>query len=327
VGYEMKINNRFNGLKIIKMNTSIFQKPVMQLLLIAMLCVFSTVLFSLLASLLVVAFFGFDLNSFNDYTNPTVIEGLKLFQLMSAIGLFIVPPIIYGIVVNKNPLSTLAINNFSALKNWLLVVLIMLVSAPFMSWLVEFNSQLVLPDFLAPLEAWMKLSEQSAEQLTKLFLTFDGLGSFLYILLIVAIVPAIGEELLFRGVLQKILVDWIKNYHIAIWVTAILFSALHMQFFGFLPRMLLGALFGYVFYWSGSLWLPILGHFINNGSVVLLSFFYPEMINNTEITLFEGDTNWIATVVSGVFMVGLMLVFKRLNSSKNKPTPHHRLSN
>ncbi len=309
------------------MNTSIFQKPPMQLLLIAMLCVFSAVLFSLLATLLVVLFYGFDMNSFTDYSNLNVIEGLKLFQLMSAIGLFIVPPFIYGIIVSKKPLSALALNNFSAPKNWLLVLLIMVVSAPFMSWLVEFNSQLVLPDFLAPLEAWMKQSEQSAEQITKLFLTFDGLGSFLYILLIVAIVPAIGEELLFRGVLQKIMVDWIKNYHIAIWVTAILFSALHMQFFGFLPRMLLGALFGYVFYWSGSLWLPILGHFINNGSVVLLSFFYPEMINNTEITLFEGDANWIATIVSGVFVVGLMVVFKRLNPSKNKPTPHHALSN
>ena len=309
------------------MNTSVFQKPPMQLLLITMLCVFSAVLFSLLATLLVVLFYGFDMNSFTDYSNLNVIEGLKLFQLMSAIGLFIVPPFIYGIIVSKQPLSALALNKISAPKNWLLVVLIMVVSAPFMSWLVEFNSQLVLPDFLAPLEAWMKQSEQSAEQITKLFLTFDGLGSFLYILVIVAIVPAIGEELLFRGVLQKIMVDWIKNYHIAIWVTAILFSALHMQFFGFLPRMLLGALFGYVFYWSGSLWLPILGHFINNGSVVLLSFFYPEMINNTEITLFEGDANWIATIVSGVFVVGLMVVFKRLNPSKNKPTPHHTLSN
>ena len=296
--------------------TSIFQKPAMQLLLIAMLCVFSTVLFSLLASLFVVAFFGFDLNSFNDYTNPTVIEGLKLFQLLSAIGLFIVPPIIYGIVVTKKPFSALALNKFSTPKNWLLVLLIMVISTPFMSWLVEFNSKLILPEFLAPLEAWMKQSEQSAEQLTKLFLTFNGIGSFLFILLIIAIVPAIGEELLFRGVLQKIMVDWIKNYHIAIWVTAILFSALHMQFYGFLPRMLLGALFGYVFYWSGSLWLPILGHFINNGSVVILSFFYPEMINDTEITLFEGNANWIATVVSGVILLGLMVVFKRLNPTK-----------
>jgi membrane protease YdiL (CAAX protease family) len=298
--------------------TSIFEKPTMQLLLIAMLCVFSAALFSVLAGLLVVLFFGFDLQSFNDYTSPNVIEGLKFFQLMSAIGVFIVPPFVYGIIVTKKPFSALALNKFSIPKNWLLVLFIMVLSVPFMSWLVEFNSSLILPDFLAPLEAWMKQSEQSAEQLTKAFLSFDGLGSFLYVLLIVAVVPAIGEELLFRGVLQKIMVDWIKNYHVAIWVTAILFSALHMQFYGFLPRMLLGAIFGYVFYWSGSLWLPILGHFINNGSVVTLSFFYPEMVNDTEISLFEGNANWIATIFSGVILLGLMLVFKRLNYIKTQ---------
>jgi len=293
-----------------------FEKPTMQLLLIAILCVFSATLFSVLAGLLVVVFFGFDLQSFNDYTNPEVIAGLKFFQLMSAIGVFIVPPVIYGIIVTKKPFVLLALNKFSIPKNWLLVLFIMVLSVPFMSWLVEFNSSLILPDFLAPLEHWMKQSEQSAEQLTKAFLSFNGLGSFLYVLLIVAVVPAIGEELLFRGVLQKIMVDWIKNYHVAIWVTAILFSALHMQFYGFLPRMLLGAIFGYVFYWSGSLWLPILGHFINNGSVVTLSFFYPEMINDTEISLFEGNANWIATIFSGLILLGLMLVFKRVNSAK-----------
>lgn len=294
------------------LNTT-FQKPSMQLLLIAMLCVGSATLFSLLAGAIALLFFGVDLQSFGDYSNPQVIEGLKFFQLLSAIGIFIVPPILFGWIVYKKPLSSLSLKSFSKPINWLSVLVLMVVSMPFMTWLVEFNEQLVLPDFLAPLEAWMKQSEQSAEALTKVFLTFNGLGSFVYIMVIVAVVPAIGEELLFRGVLQKIMVGWFKNYHVAIWVTAILFSALHMQFYGFLPRMLLGALFGYVFYWSGSLWLPILGHFINNGSVVMLSYLYPEMMENTEITLFDSEMNWIASIVSAVLVVGLLLMFKRIN--------------
>lgn len=285
----------------------------MQLLLIAMLCVGSATLFSLLAGLMVMLFFGVDLQSFGDYSNPQVIEGLKFFQLLSAIGVFIVPPILYGWIVYKKPITSLSLKTFSTPINWLLVLALMVVAMPFMTWLVEFNEQLILPDFLAPLENWMKQSEQSAEALTKVFLTFNGVGSFVYILLIVAIVPAVGEELLFRGVLQKIMVSWFKNCHVAIWVTAILFSALHMQFYGFLPRMLLGALFGYVFYWSGSLWLPIFGHFINNGSVVALSYLYPEMMENTEITLFDSEMNWIASIVSAVLMVVLMLFFKRIN--------------
>jgi membrane protease YdiL (CAAX protease family) len=285
----------------------------MQLLLIAMLCVGSATLFSLLAGLMVMLFFGVDLQSFGDYSNPQVIEGLKFFQLLSAIGVFIVPPILFGWIVYRKPIASLSLKTFSTSINWLLVLVLMVVAMPFMTWLVEFNEQLILPDFLAPLENWMKQSEQSAEALTKVFLTFNGVGSFVYILLIVAIAPAVGEELLFRGVLQKTMVSWFKNYHVAIWVTAILFSALHMQFYGFLPRMLLGALFGYVFYWSGSLWLPIFGHFINNGSVVALSYLYPEMMENTEITLFDSEMNWIASIVSAVLMVVLMLFFKRIN--------------
>lgn len=285
----------------------------MQLLLIAMLCVGSATLFSLLAGLMVMLFFGVDLQSFGDYSNPQVIEGLKFFQLLSAIGVFIVPPILFGWIVYRKPIASLSLKTFSTPIHWLLVLVLMVVAMPFMTWLVEYNEQLILPDFLAPLENWMKQSEQSAEALTKVFLTFNGVGSFVYILLIVAIVPAVGEELLFRGVLQKIMVSWFKNYHVAIWVTAILFSALHMQFYGFLPRMLLGALFGYVFYWSGSLWLPILGHFINNGSVVALSYLYPEVMENTEITLFDSEMNWIASIVSAVLMVVLMLFFKRIN--------------
>lgn len=292
-------------------NPSIFEKPAMQLLLIAMLCVGSATLFSLLAGVMVLLFFGIDLQSFGNYSNPNVIEGLKFFQLLSAIGIFIVPPFLFGWIVYKKPLSALSLKTFSKPTNWLLVMVLMVVAMPFMSWLVEFNEQLILPEFLAPLEAWMKQSEQSAEVITKLFLTFNGLGSFFYILLIVAVVPAFGEELLFRGVLQKIMVSWFKNYHVAIWVTAILFSALHMQFYGFLPRMFLGALFGYVFYWSNSLWLPILGHFINNGSVVGLTYLYPEMMENTEITFFDSEINWIASTISAVAVLGILLFIKK----------------
>ena len=303
-----------------------FQKPVMQLLLITMLCIFFAVVFSLIATLLVVLLFGFNMQSFSDYSNPNVIEGLKFFQLVSAIGVFVLPPFVYGIIVTKKPLTALSLNKGSLPINWLMVLVLMIVATPFISWLVEFNQQLVLPEFLAPLERWMKQSEQRAEVLTKLFLTFNGVGSFLYILLIVAIIPAFGEELLFRGAVQKILVKSFKNYHVAIWLTAILFSALHMQFFGFLPRMLLGALFGYIFYWSGSLWLPILGHFLNNGSVVILSFLYPEMINNTEVTLFEGEMNVIAALLSGILTIVLMIIIQRINAKKTFELPSNGYS-
>ncbi|MCC7331270.1 MAG: CPBP family intramembrane metalloprotease [Flavobacteriales bacterium] len=287
----------------------VFQKPSMQLLLIAGLCLLSSIVFSTIAGILTALFFNLNLSGFTDYNDPNVISGLKFFQLMSAIGLFIIPPIIYGFLITKKPLVALSIHNFSTPINWLIILLIMIVSMPIMSWLVEFNSTLSLPEFLSPLELWMKQSESQAEKLTHAFLSFYGWSEFLYVFLIVAIIPAFGEEFLFRGVLQPIFTRWTKNYHLAIWITAILFSALHMQFYGFIPRMVLGALFGYVFYWSGSLWLPIFGHLINNGSVVTISFLFPEMIENSEIKLFGEKINIIATVTSAIVVFVLLFLF------------------
>jgi membrane protease YdiL (CAAX protease family) len=177
---------------------------------------------------------------------------------------------------------------------------------------------MVLPDFLSGLEQWMRESEAQAEELTRAFLTFNGIGSLFYILIIVAVVPAIGEELLFRGVLQKIILQWTKKPHLAIWITAIAFSALHMQFFGFLPRMLLGVVFGYLFFWTNSLWLPILGHFINNGSVVLMSYFSPELLDDTDISIFEqSDYSMVFYILSLILTVGLIYIIKRTNQQKN----------
>src|SRR5690606_9694418 len=108
-------------------------------------------------------------------------------------------------------------------------------------------------------------------------------------LLMIAIIPAIGEELLFRGGIQNIFYKWFKNPHIAIWAAAILFSAIHVQFYGFIPRMLLWALFGYLLVWGKSIWYPIIGHFINNGSAVVTAFIYQQQGKSID-ELDKGDT-------------------------------------
>jgi len=294
-------------------------KPFLQLILILSLCLISVILFSIIGALIMLVGYGFDVSNMNNYSDPKIIEGLKLFQLLSAIGLFIIPPIVYGIITSKNSLKTLGLKRISNPINYLLMILLMVVSTAFISWLIEINASMVLPEFMNGIEQWMKASEAQAEELTKLFLTFNGVGSLIYMLVIVAVVPAVGEELLFRGVLQKIFINWFKKPHLAIWVTAILFSALHMQFFGFFPRMLLGVMFGYVFYWSKSLWLPILGHFINNGSVVILSYFYPETIENADISVFESiDYAYVLYIGSFILSMGLIFLIKKVNQSQTE---------
>ena len=116
----------------------------------------------------------------------------------------------------------------------------------------------------------------------------DGIGDLVVNLIIVALLAAVGEELLFRGSMQNIFLEWTKNKHAAVWITAVLFSALHAQFYGFLPRMLLGVVLGYLYIWSGSLWLSMLFHFLNNGLAVLFSYLIAKgTISETSVSNFR----------------------------------------
>jgi len=297
-------------------------KPSLQLLLILSLCLISVILFSVIGGLVTVLLYGFDVSDMNNLGDPQTIQGLKLFQLFSAIGLFLVPPILYSVFISNKPLKELSLNKGIKPINYLLILGLMVISTPFVSWIIELNASMDLPVFMNDIEQWMRASERQAESLTKAFLTFDGVGSLLYVLVIVAIVPALGEELLFRGVLQKIFINWTKNAHVGIWITSILFSALHMQFFGFFPRLLLGLMFGYIFLWSKSLWLPILGHFINNGSVVIMSFFFPESMENADISVFGNSESsvifYLGSCIISSFVFFLIWKMNRKESINNQ---------
>ena len=294
------------------------EKPFLQLLSITGIGLISVLIFSVVGGVLAMVFFGIDLEGFNNYGDPEIIAGLKLFQLLSAVGLFIIPPVVFGFIMSKKPFRRLGFTSAKPPVTYLLVILLMVISAPFVSWLIDVNAAMVLPDFMSGIEEWMRDSERQAEELTMAFLTFDGVPSLLYILLIVAIVPAVGEELLFRGVLQKIMIKWTKSAHWGIWITAILFSAMHMQFFGFFPRLLLGLLFGYLFLWSKSLWLPILGHFINNGTVVIASYMYPESLDNADISIFSESNYSYVFYIGSFVLTALVLWWIRRFTSTNE---------
>lgn len=198
---------------------------------------------------------------------------LKIVQVGSSIGMFVLPPIFLGLV-EKNAGAYLRFEGpITGRLTMLVALLILAVAMPFIDLTGRINQEMSLPEWLSGLEQWMLEKEQQAEQLTYAFLKVESTWGLIGNLLVIAVVPAIGEELLFRGALQTIFLRWIKNPHVAIWLVAIIFSAIHMQFYGFLPRLVLGALFGYLFYWTKNLWYPILAHFLNNAAAVVLAFF------------------------------------------------------
>ena len=138
-------------------------------------------------------------------------------------------------------------------------------------------------------------------------LKVDTIGGLLLNLLVIALIPAVGEELTFRGVLQQGLVRRMKSPHLAIILSAAIFSFIHFQFYGFLPRMFLGLLLGYMFYITGSLWTSILMHFVNNGSVVVLYYLNNKDIISIDAEHFgEASSSWMVTIS---LAVTVLLIF------------------
>lgn len=204
-----------------------------------------------------------------DPSNPQTIALLKYFQVVQSIGLFVVPSLLLAYLFEGKVLAYLALNKNVGIQSIVIGLLAVLAAGPLVGFLGEWNESMKLPEFLAGFESWMRSMEDSAAELIERFIRVETVWGLLFNLFMIAVVPAVGEELLFRGVVQKIFTNMTRNYHLGIWISAFLFSALHMQFFGFLPRMVLGALFGYLLVYSGSMWLPIFAHFLNNALGVL----------------------------------------------------------
>jgi membrane protease YdiL (CAAX protease family) len=187
-----------------------------------------------------------------------------------------------------------------------LTMLIMVGSVLFNSLLIDWNAKIVLPEFLNELEQMMRSKEDELMALTKYLTDFENVGEFLMGILVIGVLAGIGEEFLFRGVLQPKLQLFTGNAHVAIWLSAFIFSAIHFQFYGFFPRMMLGAVFGYLYLYSGSLVYPIIGHILNNTFTVVLV--YLNKLGQVEFNIEETDQVSLPIAILG--LVILVIGFK-----------------
>lgn len=235
---------------------------------------------------------------------------LKVVQLAQALGLFLVPYLVYRWIIKGPEYSLTELPYVSRLAPLIFAGSIF-AAFPLINYLAEWNAGLTFPG--EGLNEWIHQTEKDAEGIIKLFLAMDGIGDLLFNLFLIALLPAVSEELLFRGTFQPLLVKSFKgNYHIAIWVTAFLFSFLHLQFLGFFPRMLLGAILGYAAHWSGSLVLPMLGHFVNNGLAVMVAYYIGIDALEPSVENLGSDSSDIQLVATSAFMLfgGLWWIFK-----------------
>ncbi len=245
---------------------------------------------------------------------------LKWLQFMQTIATFLLPSVIGAWLWSEDhrPFRWLRLMTTAHWSHYLLAVLIMLCAVPGINLLADLNSRVELPESLDFIEQIFKQQEEAAAALTERFLQADSVWGLLINIGLMALLPALSEEVSFRGTLQQILAQGkLKGQiHIAIWATAFIFSAIHMQFYGFIPRMLMGAMFGYIFVWTGTLWVPVLMHFTNNGLAVVAYYLVggSEESKNIADTFGAGDTWWIGVISIVITSLGLLIFYRRTHT-------------
>lgn len=310
------------------MNNVLFdinKKPYsVQFLYFLLLLLLSYSIFSLL-QVLILLLAGYNLAGINNLVENIDSQNiglLKVLQLITTIGVFIVPALAFSFLKSGKATGYIPLTLPLSTRSVLLASMVTISALPLMSFFMELNQSVSLPSFLKDVELWMRDMEGNAEKLTLAFLKMDSPLDLMLNILIVALLPAIGEELLFRGCLQQLLIEWTKKPHLAIFIAAALFSAIHFQFMGFIPRMLIGAFLGYLFYWSGNLWYAIIGHFVNNALQVVGYYFTQGTNSNADLKAIDSLPPSSILLGTAIFSGTLYLFYKNFLREK---TPNETL--
>ena len=251
-------------------------------------------------------------------TTPENIENgwylMMLFQGVVHFFSYLLPSLMFWKFIENKTISEFNFRDNPSLYVLFLTLLLVVFFIPFNGKAIEWNAAMKFPEALSGIETWMRDKEDQMTNLTKFLTSYDQFGQLLIALVVVVLLPALGEEVLFRGVIQRKF-SQNMNIHVAIWLAAAIFSAIHFQFYGFLPRMLLGALFGYLYYWTGNIWVAVLAHFVNNGFVLIMVFLYN--IKVLDINIEETKTLPILTVLMSIVSSAYILYRIRQAQTNN----------
>jgi membrane protease YdiL (CAAX protease family) len=221
-----------------------------------------------------------------DLANPkyrTFMRGMILIQFLF---LFTIPSLLFSFFSDPKPAQYLGLKAPGAASYWVWGILIILVAYPFVEYLGYINQKI---PFGPETAKWMKGMEEEAARQIRFMLQERTPVELAKNLVFIALFAGIGEELFFRGILQRMFIRLTRNPWMGIILTAAIFSGIHFQFYGFFPRLFLGVLLGAIYWYSGSLWVAILAHFLYDAAVIVLVYFNPHMLENAEATLIKGQ--------------------------------------
>lgn len=245
------------------------------------------------------------------------LNSLRFMQITSQIFTFVLPPILYAMLVHEQPFKSLGFNKTTIL--WILISVIMTYTImPLNSVFGEWNAGLKLPESMSKLEELMKSMQESSTELMEKFVNVDSIRGLIINLFMIAALAAIGEELLFRSIIQTSLIKICKNAHVGIIIASVIFSFIHLEFYGFLPRLIMGMILGYMFYYSRSIWIPMTIHFVNNGTIVFIYYLNNIGVTNIDVETF-GQTNIPIMVSSTVVTIALLWCAMKMNKKESEP--------
>lgn len=239
------------------------------------------------------------------------VAAYRIATVVQDVFVFIVPPLVTALLMTRLPAKFLNID--IAPKFWPLVLSLgtLIAALPALDYVIEWNKSVHLPESMNAIEEQLRNMEETAEAFVNGMLTGASVSSLLISIAIIGVLAGLSEELFFRGGLQKLLLLTRMNHHAAIWIGAIIFSAFHFQFFGFVPRMLLGAYFGYLVWWTRSLWIPIIIHSFNNSLVVILEWMEA---NNGKEEVSGSEEQSVALILTSLALTVIGILLIRRNS-------------
>lgn len=231
-------------------------------------------------------------------------------QAFGAIGAFILPAVIFTLMQNQSPITYFHLDKKVTGQLALLAIGVLFFSQSLINLTSQLNEQLIIPEQWGALGEWLRSSHDQAQSAYENLLNFNSFTHMLFALFVVAVLPAIGEELIFRGGFQQLCQQWFGNRHIAIWTAAAIFSLFHFQVFYFLPRLLLGAALGYLYAWSKNLWYPIIAHFFNNAWVILFAYFLMPEEGSSALLSPEENLPTYILLLGLIGFLGFLVLFR-----------------
>lgn len=285
------------------------KKHITQLLFLCLMTITSTIIFSCFGALMGKAIYGDSVESAGNY---------RILLTFNTIGTFLIPALLFAFCQDRrwfhyNQADRIS-GNFPAV---VAVIILSITLLPVVGLLVELNKMIQLPESMSAITEAMRRMQESSDKVLAVITAEHNIGVLILNLLICAALPAICEEFFFRGTLQQLLQSWCHNKHVAVWLGGFIFSVIHFQMDGFFARWLLGAYLGYLFVWSGTLWLPILAHFLHNSLSIFIQYILDVLGIQPDAGFNQLTT--IATIIAVFFCITLIfLTYKSFHHNEEE---------